>query len=153
MAAQAKIGQQLRFVDRGKVLDRFDFEYQARLNDDVHPIFQRQPLTLIDDRQANLTSKCQPSMSQLVAKTLLIGGFQQAGAKLAMNAVEVSVAAGGPGTAGGIGTAPAGPQPPCGNSTGAAATTPGANGAPVSATYASTGYAPGTGKGGSAGAS
>ena len=77
-----------------------------------------QPLTVASGPAASvLANDVTATLSTLTVKSLataapsqsLYGIFASNGAKLTVNAVDVSVAAGGAGTAGGLGTATSGP--------------------------------------------
>ena len=106
---------------------------------------------LADGVTATLSTLTVKSLPTAAAGQTLYGIFASNNASLSLNAVEVSVAAGGAGTTGTSGTAPVGPQPPCAASTGEPATVAGANGGTSWPTYSSTGYTPGNGKPGAPG--
>ncbi len=85
MAAQTQIGQQLRFVNRGELVNRFDLQHQSRLDDNVHPEFQGEPLSLVYDRQRNLALKYKAGVRQFPAKTFFVSQLRQPRTKLPMH--------------------------------------------------------------------
>lgn len=85
VSAQPEIGQHLRYMHRKNALHRLYFEKNGVLHHDVGTVAARQAEALINQRQRRLPDKCQTTVSEFPAKTLLVRLFQQARSQRPMN--------------------------------------------------------------------
>ena len=82
--AQAKIGEELRFVNRQQMLHGLDLHHDDVLDDEVHPVAAIELDALVFYGQVDLPLEWDPTQAQLVAKTLLIGRLEEAGTQCLM---------------------------------------------------------------------
>jgi len=71
-----QVGQKLGFVDWKNLLDGFDFQNDAALDDDIGPICSGQADAVIDQRQLDLALKRQTIARHFEAQTIHLNLFQ-----------------------------------------------------------------------------
>ncbi len=83
--AKPQVRQELRFVNGDEPLDRFQFDYQSTIHDEIDSVPTIQPNGFVDDRQRPMPVECQSAYAQFIGEALFIGGFEQPRTKMAMD--------------------------------------------------------------------
>jgi hypothetical protein len=84
-AGEPQVGQDLRHVDVGYLLDGFDFHQDPTFYHAIHSIGGLHPSTFVVDAQGNLAPELQASDLEFGTEACLIRRFQEPRAKLPMN--------------------------------------------------------------------
>ncbi len=87
LAGQAKMRQELLFVDRGDDLNRFDFDDYEILDDEVRTKADLDAGAVIDDRDGLLPGNVQAATLQLEREDGFVDGLQEAGTEGRVHAV------------------------------------------------------------------
>ena len=83
--AETEIRTGLRLMQRQDVLDRFDFQEDCVLDDQVGNVGAVELQVLVDDWQWHLAPEGQAVVRQLPAEAALVNRFQQAGTERAVD--------------------------------------------------------------------
>ena len=84
-STQVEIGQQLVFMDRQDVIDRFDFDKNRFLNNEIGPIAAIETNAFIYPGQHNLPLKSQTRARKLERETILIKTLKKSWSDRLMN--------------------------------------------------------------------
>ena len=68
-----------------QLIDGFQFDNQAAVDNDIHPVGAFELDRFVGDGERNLAPKLESCILELEAQTFLIGRFQQTGPERAMN--------------------------------------------------------------------
>ena len=85
LSAKPQVRQQLGLVNRIDRANRLDFDNDGILDYHVDPISKIDSLSVIDDRQADLTGDPKFLFSKLMQKAGVISAFQKAGSEFRVN--------------------------------------------------------------------
>jgi hypothetical protein len=80
-SAEAHVGQQLGMVDGVNGFYRFHFYDDSAFDYEIHPITEFEPLSLVDQRQTDLSCYLETSGSEFVRQAGLVGALQKARAE------------------------------------------------------------------------
>jgi hypothetical protein len=84
--ADAKVGQQLGFVQRVNLLHRFEFEDNVLLDNDVCLVTGIEIDTVVNQGEPDMLGERQVGFLEFVAEASLVGGFQEARAQARVDA-------------------------------------------------------------------